>query len=121
MFTLKTGTNRIRIALRKDGNILFQREIMIGTWSFFTTFALNHTQHNIISNTRTMKRYFREHCLLELRHVSRPTDIVSFEIEEFNVERVGSPIPKQVLSRSSVIDSHKVLDVNHWERESYKV
>ena len=61
-----------------------------------------------------MKRYFREHCLLELRHASRPTDIVSFEIEEFNVERVGSPIPKQdsPLKRSFVMWTHtRTLDV----------
>ena len=42
--------------------------------------------------------------------MSRPTDIVSFEIEEFNVERVGSPIPKQDSPLKKVfrnVDSHK--------------
>ena len=86
---MKTGTNRVRIAISSsnDKAILFQRDIMIGT----------------------MKRYFRERCLLELQHVSRPADVRSIEIEEFTVERVGSPLPRQTspIKTLSQADSHK--------------
>ena len=95
VFTMKAGSNRVQIAISsfKDKKIVFSRNLIVGT----------------------LRRYYRDKSMLELEHVYLPTDVRTIKIEEFSMERVGSPMN---LNKKSSVESLKSEESSKHRRRS---